>query len=99
MIDEIKRKKRLLPHLIEENKITENIFNVLDANNNPVSNYTLGSTYTVTLAMNSNPAKKGFQATALSGSNVMAGTFTTGTTTQIKTTTRVIDNKPDASIK
>lgn len=66
---------------------TENILTVLDANNNPVTNYTLGSTYTVTLAMNSNPAKKGFQATALSGNNAMAGTFTAGTTTQIKTAT------------
>ena len=66
---------------------TENVFTVLDANNNPVSSYILGETYTVNLAMASNPAKKGFQATALSGSNVMAGTFTAGTTTQIKTAT------------
>jgi hypothetical protein len=66
---------------------TENVFTVLDANNNPVSSYILGETYTVNLAMASNPAKKGFQSTVLSASNAMAGNFTAGTTTQINTST------------
>lgn len=56
---------------------TENVFAVLDANNNPVTTYTVGESYTVTLAMASNPSKKGFQATALKTSdNTMAGSFT-----------------------
>jgi hypothetical protein len=42
----------------------------------PVTSYTPGSSYTVTLAMASNPAKKGFQAIALDASNNMAGNFT-----------------------
>jgi hypothetical protein len=41
-----------------------------------VTDYLPGQTYNVTVAMASNPAKKGFQATALDGSNNMAGTFT-----------------------
>jgi hypothetical protein len=41
-----------------------------------VTNYLPGQTYNVTVAMASNPAKKGFQATALDASNNMAGTFT-----------------------
>ena len=58
---------------------TENVVVVLDANNNPVTSYVAGSTYTVTLGMSSNPAKKGFQATALKTSdNTMAGGFTMG---------------------
>jgi hypothetical protein len=60
-----------------QNGDTENILTVLDANNNPVTSYTAGATYTVTLGLNSNPSKKGFQATALKTSdNTMAGTFT-----------------------
>jgi len=66
---------------------TENVFTVLDANNNPVSTYILGETYTVNLALASNPSKKGFQSTVLSGTNTMAGDFTAGTTTQINTST------------
>jgi hypothetical protein len=66
---------------------TENVFTVLDANNNPVSSYILGETYTVNLAMASNPSKKGFQSTVLSGTNAMAGNFTAGTTTQVNTST------------
>jgi len=42
----------------------------------PVSSYVPGTTYSIALNMASNPAKKGFQATALTSANVMAGTFT-----------------------
>ncbi len=66
---------------------TENVFTVLDANNNPVSTYILGETYTVNLALTSSPSKKGFQSTVLTGANAMAGDFTAGTTTQINTST------------
>lgn len=66
---------------------TENVFTVLDGSNNPVTTYILGDTYTVTLAMSSNPTKKGFQATALTPSNVMAGNFVAGTTTQVNSAT------------
>ena len=41
-----------------------------------VTSYTPGSTYTVSVAMASNPDKKGFSATALDPSNNMAGSFT-----------------------
>jgi hypothetical protein len=54
---------------------TENQFVVLDGFN-PVTNYVPGQTYNVTLAMASTPAKKGFQAIALDGTNAMAGSFT-----------------------
>jgi hypothetical protein len=53
----------------------ENILVILNGST-PVTEYTPGQQYTVTLAMSSNPAKKGFQSTALTGSNVMAGSFT-----------------------
>ncbi len=60
-----------------QNGSAENILTVLDANNNPVTSYTLGAAYTVTLGLSSNPSKKGFQATALKTSdNTMAGSFT-----------------------
>jgi hypothetical protein len=62
---------------------TENNFVLLDANNMPVLSYVAGATYTVNLALTSNPAKKGFQSTVLTSSNVMAGTFTAALTTQI----------------
>lgn len=42
----------------------------------PVTEYTPGNTYTVSLVMSSDPAKKGFSATALKSTNAMAGTFT-----------------------
>ena len=42
---------------------------------------------TVNLSMASNPAKKGFQVTALNGANAMAGNFVAGTNTQLKTAT------------
>jgi hypothetical protein len=49
--------------------------------------YTPGATYTVNLSMASNPAKKGFQVTALNGANAMAGNFVAGANTQLKTAT------------
>lgn len=52
-----------------------------------MTQYTPGTTYTVNLAMASNPAKKGFQVTALNGANAMAGNFVAGTNTQLKTAT------------
>ena len=54
---------------------TENLL-TLSNGSNPVTNYTPGQTYTVSLVMNSNPTKKGFQSTALDANNNMAGTFT-----------------------
>ena len=50
---------------------------------NPVTAYLPGQTYTVMLTMNSAPTKKGFQSTALTGANDMAGDFTGGSNTQI----------------
>jgi hypothetical protein len=53
----------------------ENLLTILNGTT-PVTQYTPGQQYTVTLSMASNPTKKGFQATALTSSNVMAGAFT-----------------------
>jgi hypothetical protein len=53
----------------------ENLFTLLDGTT-PVSTYVPGQQYTVSLSMNSNPTKRGFQATALTSANAMAGTFT-----------------------
>jgi hypothetical protein len=53
----------------------ENILTVLSGST-PVTSYTPGQQYTVALVLASNPAKKGFQATALTGTNTMAGNFT-----------------------
>lgn len=50
-----------------------------------VTQYVPGSTYTVNLSMASNPAKKGFQVTALNAANQMAGNFVAGSNTQLKT--------------
>jgi hypothetical protein len=52
-----------------------------------MTQYTPGATYTVNLSMASNPAKKGFQVTALNGANAMAGNFVAGANTQLKTAT------------
>lgn len=52
-----------------------------------ITQYTPGATYTVNLSMASNPAKKGFQVTALNGANTMSGNFIAGANTQIKTAT------------
>ncbi len=40
----------------------------------PVTSYTPGSTYTVTLSLTSNPSKRGFSAVALTDADVNAGT-------------------------
>ncbi|MBM3186332.1 MAG: T9SS type A sorting domain-containing protein [Bacteroidetes bacterium] len=53
----------------------ENVLTLLDGST-PVTTYSPGQQYTVALVMSSNPAKKGFQATALTSANAMAGTFT-----------------------
>jgi hypothetical protein len=53
----------------------ENLLTLLDGTN-PVTTYTPGQQYTVALSMSSNPLKRGFQATALTSANTMAGTFT-----------------------
>ena len=52
-----------------------------------ITQYTPGATYAVNLSMASNPAKKGFQVTALNPANEMAGNFVAGGNTQIKTAT------------
>jgi hypothetical protein len=54
---------------------TENVF-TLTSGLTPVTSYVSGQTYTATVSMASNPAKKGFSATALDGTNTMAGVFT-----------------------
>ena len=53
----------------------ENVLTLLDGST-PVTTYTPGQQYTVALVMSSNPAKRGFQATALTSANAMAGNFT-----------------------
>jgi len=64
-----------------QNGTSENVLKILN-NTTPVTQYVPGQNYTVELKMASNPAKKGFQATALTSANTMAGTFTgvTGST-------------------
>lgn len=52
-----------------------------------ITQYTPGASYAVNLSMASNPAKKGFQVTALNAANTMAGNFVAGANTQIKTAT------------
>ena len=64
--------------------------NLLVVNNDigfGITQYTPGASYTVNLSMASNPAKKGFQVTALNAANTMAGNFVAGANTQIKTAT------------
>lgn len=63
---------------------TENVLVMLDGST-PVTQYTPGATYTMNFGMSSNVTKKGFQATAFTPSNTMAGTFTAGSNTSIKT--------------
>lgn len=58
-----------------QNGDAENILTILNGPT-PVNTYTPGQQYNVNLIMASNPAKKGFQATALTASNNMAGGFT-----------------------
>lgn len=55
----------------------ENAFTIVNQSTlQPITSYTPGETYTVSVDMNSDPAKKGFSATALDGSDNMAGSFT-----------------------
>jgi hypothetical protein len=64
--------------------------NLLVVNNDigfGITQYTPGASYAVNLSMASNPAKKGFQVTALNAANTMAGNFVAGANTQIKTAT------------
>ena len=55
---------------------TENALVVLDAGLNPVTTYIPGQSYTVTLTMTSDPAKKGFSSVALDATDNQAGSFT-----------------------
>lgn len=55
--------------------VGENMFILLNGAT-PVTSYTPGTVYTASLTLSSNPAKKGFQAIVLDGTDVMAGTFT-----------------------
>ncbi|MEN9997453.1 MAG: hypothetical protein RI922_443 [Bacteroidota bacterium] len=63
----------------------------------PVSAYVPGVTYNVALQMTSSPAKKGFQATALTAASDMAGTFGAGSNTAITGTTRKYANHKSTS--
>lgn len=56
---------------------------VLDGNNNPVTDYVPGNNYTVNISVTAGagaPSGYGFQAVALDGANAQAGTFGTPTT-------------------
>ena len=75
---------------------SENVLLVLNGAT-PTTSYVPGTSYTVALSMSSNPAKKGFQATALSASNAMAGTFAASANTQINGTTKKYANHTSAS--
>jgi hypothetical protein len=75
----------------------ENILTVLNGTT-PVTSYIPGQQYNVTLSMSSNPAKRGFQATALTSANTMAGTFTAQTgNTSINGTTKKYANHTSTS--
>lgn len=74
----------------------ENILTVLSGST-PVTEYIPGSVYTVSLTMTSNPAKKGFQSTALDATDAMAGTFTSGATTLVSGTSKKYANHTSAS--
>ncbi len=63
----------------------------------PVSAYVPGVTYNIALQMTSSPAKKGFQVTALTAANDMAGTFSAGSNTAITGTTRKYANHKSTS--
>lgn len=70
-----------------QNGTTENQLLVNNDIGFGITQYTPGATYSVNLSMASNPAKKGFQVTALNAANAMAGNFIAGANTQIKTST------------
>lgn len=74
----------------------ENVLQVLNGNVQ-VSQYIPGTSYTVSLSMSSNPAKKGFQATALDALGQMAGTFTAGSSTSINGSLRKYANHKSTS--
>lgn len=70
-----------------QNGASENLLIINNDLGFGITQYTPGATYTVNLSMASNPAKKGFQVTALNGANAMAGNFVAGANTQLKTAT------------
>lgn len=74
----------------------ENLLIVTDGANQ-VTEYIPGNIYTVSLGMASNPAKKGFQATALDPSNTMAGNFTSLAGVNVDGTARKYANHTIAS--
>lgn len=76
---------------------TENAFVLFDATTTPVTSYVPGQLYAVSLSMNSNPSKKGFQATALDANGNMAGTFTAGLNTAINGTSKKYANHKSTS--
>lgn len=53
----------------------ENVFAIVNSSLQPVTSYVPGETYTVSVDMSSDPQRKGFCATALDGSEAMAGSF------------------------
>ena len=59
-----------------------NVLTISDGSG-PVTTYVPGNTYAVSLAMSTNPQKKGFQATALNTSDEMAGSFSASASTAI----------------
>lgn len=80
-----------------QNGTSENVL-VVSQGGNPVSNYVPGQQYTVTLTMVSNPTKRGFQATALTSANAMAGSFTgVAGNTSINGTTKKYANHTSTS--
>lgn len=76
---------------------SENAFVLFDATATPVTSYVPGQMYAISLSMNSNPSKKGFQATALDANGNMAGTFTAGLNTSISGTTKKYANHKSTS--
>ena len=76
---------------------TENAFVMFDATTTPVTSCVPGQMYAISLSMNSNPSKKGFQATALDANGNMAGTFTAGLNTAINGTTKKYANHKSTS--
>ncbi len=75
---------------------TENILTVTNGAS-VVTEYVPGSSYTVSLTMLSNPSKKGFQATALTSAEAMAGNFTAGTNTSVNGTAKKYANHTSSS--
>lgn len=80
-----------------QNGDLENNFILLNSVPAPVTSYIPGATYTATLTMTSDPAKKGFQATVLDATNSMAGTFAAQPTTAISGTARKYANHTSTS--